>query len=68
MKTYKEQIKNKHNFVLSENGNIIGTFGNLRKVTKYMEGEKFKSYWTLIRKKEYPIHVFEYSIHKVMHH
>ena len=68
MKTYKEQIRNRHNFVLSQNGTVLATFGNLRKVTKYMEGKKFKSYWTLVRKKEYPIPVFDYSINKVMHY
>lgn len=65
MITYKEQIKNKRNFVLVKNDVVIATFGNLRKLVDFVKDEKFPSYWTLIRKKKYPIIFNEYAIYKV---
>lgn len=68
MKTYKEQIENKTNLVLVNGNNIMGTFGNLRKVVKFMEHENFPSYWTIIRKKGNPIICKNYAIFKVKHY
>jgi len=68
MSTYKEQKKKKHNFVLTKNGNVLGTFGNLRKIIDFMDEERFPSYWTLIRKKENPIELEKYKIFKVKHY
>ncbi len=68
MVTYKEQQENKKYFVLLENGVPLGTFGNLKKITEFMNGRDFPSYWTLVRKKEYPIVFGTYSIHKVKHY
>jgi len=51
MITYKERIQNKTNYVLIENDVVLGTFGNLKKITGFMKGKDFPSYWTLVRKK-----------------
>ena len=68
MSTYKEQKENKKNYVLLKNHEVLGTFGNLKRLVEYMEGTEFLSYWTLIRKKEYPIIYKDYSIFKVKHY
>ena len=68
MVTYKERIKNKMNFVLVKDGEVLGTFGNLRKITEFVEDENFLSYWTLIRKENYPIEFGDYRIFKVKHY
>jgi hypothetical protein len=68
MVTYKEQQQSKRNFVLLENDVPLGTFGNLKKITEFMNGKDFPSYWTLVRKKENPIAFGVYSIHRVKHH
>ncbi|MCB0746790.1 MAG: hypothetical protein KDC90_04935 [Ignavibacteriae bacterium] len=68
MVTYKERIKNKMNFVLVKDGEVLGTFGNLRKITEFVEDENFLSYWTLVRKENYPIEFGDYRIFKVKHY
>ncbi|WP_299099544.1 hypothetical protein [uncultured Winogradskyella sp.] len=68
MTTYKEQQENKMSYVLLKDCEVLGTFGNLKKVCDFMEDEDFPSYWTLIRKKNFPITINNYSIHKVKHH
>ena len=70
MNTYKEQQENKHNFVLMKDNNIIGTFGNLRKLCNFIVDESFPSYWTLVRKSEedYPLNTGDYTIFKVKHY
>jgi hypothetical protein len=68
MKTYKEQIKNKHNFVLMKKDEVLATFGNLRKLVEFVSDINFPSYWTLIRKKENPIIQKDYRIFKVKHY
>jgi len=70
MNTYKEQQENKHNFVLMKENNIIGTFGNLRKLCNFVTDNTFPSYWTLIRKnkKNYPLEIGNYIIFKVKHY
>ena len=68
MVTYKERQKNKKNYVLLSEGAPLGTFGNLRKITEFMEGKEFPSYWTLIRRKENPILFGKYQIFKVKHY
>lgn len=68
MVTYKEQQKNKKYFVLLKDGVPLGTFGNLKKITDFVKDENFPSYWTLVRKKEFPLHIMDYSIHKVKHY
>ena len=67
MTTYKERIKDKTNFVLIKNDVVLGTFGNLRKITEFIEDDNFPSYWTLVRKNEYPIEFKDYKIFKVKH-
>jgi len=56
------------NFVLIKDDIVLGTFGNLKKITEFVEHEKFPSYWTLIRKEEYPIVFDSYKIFKVKHY
>lgn len=68
MTTYKERKENQYNFVLLKKGVVIGTFGNLRKITEFVEDDNFPSYWTLVRKKEFPIEFMDYRIHKVKHY
>ena len=68
MTTYKERIKDKHNFVLIKGNEVLGTFGNLKKITDFIEDENFPSYWTLVRKDEYPIEFMDYKIFKVKHY
>ncbi len=67
MTTYKEQQKNKKYYVLLKECVPLGTFGNLKKITEFMEGKNFPSYWTLVRKEENPIEFAEYKIFKVKH-
>ena len=68
MTTYKERKENQYNFVLLKEGVVIGTFGNLRKITEFVEDDNFPSYWTLVRKKENPIEFGNYQIFKVKHY
>lgn len=67
MATYKEQQKNKHYYVLLKNSEVMGTFGNLRKVCEYLKGIDFYSYHTLVRK-EFPIVYKNYKLFKVRHY
>lgn len=68
MVTYKERMKNKMNFVLIKGDIVLGTFGNLKKITEFVEDEDFLSYWTLVRKEENPIEFKDYRIFKVRHY
>lgn len=68
MVTYKERMKDKMNFVLIKNDVVLGTFGNLRKITEFVKDDNFPSYWTLVRKDEYPIQFEDYRIFKVKHY
>lgn len=68
MTTYKEQQKDRTNFVLLENGNVLGTFGNLKKVCDFLQNKDFYSYNTVVRKKEFPIIYKDYSVWKVKHY
>jgi hypothetical protein len=68
MTTYKEQQKNKMYYVLIKDGVPLGTFGNLKKISEFLEDEIFPSYWTLVRKKENPIYCGDYTLFKVKHH
>lgn len=68
MTTYKEQQENKMSYVLLKDCEVLGTFGNLKKVCDFMENEDFPSYWTLVRKKDYPIELNQYKIFKVKHY
>lgn len=68
MTTYKEQQENKMSYVLLQDCEVLGTFGNLRKVCEYMDGKDFPSYWTLVRKKENPIEFDNYKIFKTKHY
>ncbi len=68
MTTYKERKKKQYNYVLLKDGIVIGTFGNLRKITEFIKDDSFPSYWTLVRKKVLPIEFENYKIFKVKHH
>lgn len=68
MTTYKEQQKNKKYYVLLKEGVPLGTFGNLKKITEFVEDKDFPSYWTLVRKEENPLECGEYLIYKVKHY
>lgn len=68
MVTYKERIQNKTNYVLIENDVVLGTFGNLKKITDFMKDKDFPSYWTLVRKKDNPIVFKSYKIFKIRHY
>lgn len=52
-------------FVLLKVGVPTGTFGNLKKIIEFMEGEDFPSYWTLVRKEDNPLEYGGYLIYKV---
>lgn len=67
MNTYTERKNSRRNWVLLENGEVIATFGSLRKICEYVEDDSFPSYWTLIREKDFPIITGEYKIYKVKH-
>lgn len=72
MTTYKEQQKDKKYFVLLKNNIPLGTFGNLKKVVDHVVDnfgeDDFPSYWTLIRRSEFPIITGDYSIYRVNHY
>ena len=68
MTTYKERKEKQYNFVLVKDDIVIGTFGNLRKITEFVEDDNFPSYWTLVRKKENPIIFAKYKIFKAKHY
>lgn len=68
MVTYKEQQKNKHHFVLLEKSVPLGTYGSLKKVVEFLKGKECPSYWTLVRKTEYPIEFLDYQVYKVKHY
>jgi len=68
MTTYKERKENQYNFVLLKNGIVLGTFGNLKKITEFVKDDGFPSYWTLVRKKEFPLDAGDYQIFKVKHY
>ena len=68
MSTYKEQQENKMSYVLLKDCEVLGTFGNLRKVCDFMDGKDFPSYWTLVRKKEEIIKYDDFQIWKVKHY
>ena len=68
MTTYQERKAKLENYVLVKGGIPLGTFSNLKKVVEFMDGKEFPSYWTLVRKKENPIIVRDYSIYKVKHY
>ena len=70
MTTYKERQENLQMYVLQEGCEVLGTFGNLKKVCDYLEEQNkdFYSYNTAVRKKEYPISKGEIKIYKVKHH
>ena len=56
------------NFVLIKDDIVLGTFGSLKKITEFIEDDNFPSYWTLIRKNDYPIISENYKIFKVKHY
>lgn len=68
MTTYKERKENQQNFVLLKDGVPLATFGNLKKVVEFVDDNNFPSYWTLIRDKEFPKDIGNYSIYKVKHY
>lgn len=68
MVTYKERKENQQNFVLLKDGVPLGTFGNLKKVVEFVDKKDFPSYWTLVRKKDFPLNIGVYSIFKVKHY
>lgn len=72
MTTYKEQQKDKKNFVLLKDNVPIGTFGNLKKVVDHvvnnLKKDGFPSYWTLVRKNENPIITGDFMIYRVPHY
>jgi len=65
--SYKEQQENNYNFVLMKDNDVIGTFGNLRKLCNFVTDKSFPIYWTLVRKdeKDYPLKSGNYIIFKV---
>ena len=68
MTTYKERMKDKMNFVLIKGDIVLGTFGNLKKITEFVKDDDFLSYWTLVRKEDNPIIFGDYKIFKVKHY
>ena len=70
MATYKEQLKNRYYYVLTEKNIPLATFGNLKKVSDYLEdeGKDFYKYNTLVRKEEFPVERGDLKVYKVKHH
>lgn len=68
MVRYKDRQGNLQYYVLVKDGEVIATFGNLKKLCNYVDDDNFPSYWTLIRKKENPIIYNDYRIFKVKHY
>lgn len=68
MTTYKERQENLEYFVLLEDCNVLGTFGNLKKVCDFLKGKDFYSYNTIVRKKTYPVVYKNYKVFKVKHY
>lgn len=67
MSTYKEQRENLQYYVLLKDGDVLGTFGNLKKIIEFLDGKDFYSYHTLVRK-EFPLEHNNYKIFKVKHY
>lgn len=67
MTTYKEQRANLEYYVLLKDCEVLGTFGNLKKVCDYLSDKDFYSYNTLVRKKKFPVVYKEYKLFKVKH-
>ncbi|MCV9387323.1 hypothetical protein [Reichenbachiella ulvae] len=65
MTTYQERKKNETKFVLLENDTVLGVFGSLTRMCKFMEGKDFPSYSFLSKKKADRIDAKGYSIQKV---
>ena len=68
MTTYKEQRANLEYYVLLKDCEVLGTFGNLKKVCDFLEGQDFYSYNTIVRKKTYPVIFKDFKVFKVKHH
>lgn len=68
MSTYKQQRDNRHYYVLLKDCEVLGTYGNLKKICEFMKGQDFYSYNTIIRKKDFPILYKGYKIFKVKHY
>lgn len=68
MSTYKEQRDSRQYYVLIKDCEVLGTFGNLKKICEFMAGQDFYSYNTIIRKKDFPILYKGYKIFKVKHY
>ncbi len=68
MPTYKERQENLEYFVLLDGDNVLGTFGNLKKVCDFLDGKDFYSYNTIVRKKTYPVIYKNYKVFKVKHY
>ena len=68
MATYKEQMSNKKSYVLLKDCDVLGTFGNLKKVCDFLDGEDFYSYNTIIRKKNFPIIYGNFKVFKTKHY
>lgn len=68
MTTYKEQLELRRAWVLIKDGEVLGVFGNLKKLCDFMEEKDFPSYWTLVRKKDTRIDWKEYSIQVVKYY
>lgn len=49
-RSYKQEQQTRKHFVLLENRDVLGVFSTLKKVCEFMDGKKFPSYWTLVRK------------------
>lgn len=68
MVTYKERKENLHYFVLTKGGEVIATFGNLKRLSEFVKDEDSLSYHTLVRKKKFPIQSGQFQIWKVKHY
>lgn len=68
MTTYKERQENLEYFVLLKDCDVLGTFGNLKKVCDFLAEEDFYSYNTIVRKKTYPVTYKNFKVFKVKHY
>lgn len=70
MNSYAERVKNRRHYILLHRGIILGSYGSLKKLCEHVKQTRkanFPSYWTLVRKKEWPIKIDDFEIWQVRH-
>jgi hypothetical protein len=68
MVKHKDKIENQFTWVLTKEGRVLATFGNLKTLVEHCNDGNLPKYNTLVRKKDYPLGFGEYEIWHVKHH